>query len=69
MTEVEVERLGPGLYRIHGPFPPEATIMVTAQNLLTLMEWGQQNARELEDEARKMKRRVEQRKRKQAQQE
>lgn len=69
MTKVEVERLGPGLYRIHGPFPPEATVMVTAQDILTLMEWGQQHKHELEDEARKMKRRVEQRKRKQTQQE
>ncbi len=64
MAEVEVERLSPGLYRIHSAFTKEPSILVTAQEMLTLMDWGQHNIRELEDEARKMNRRAEQRKRK-----
>ncbi|MFL5626594.1 MAG: hypothetical protein ACJ788_13480 [Ktedonobacteraceae bacterium] len=64
MAEVEVERLAPGLYRLRGPFPNEPSIMVTAQHMLTLMDWGQHNIRELEDEARKINRRAERRKRK-----
>lgn len=62
MAEVEVERLAAGLYRLHSQFSKETSIMITAQDMLTLMDWGQLNIRELEDEARKMNRRAERRK-------
>ena len=73
MANFEVERLDEGLYCIHSSIvqkgdctvsDPDGNIVIFAQDMLTLMDWCQRNAHEIEEDARKMNRRIEKRNRK-----
>lgn len=76
MPYVKVERISPELYCIHSTttwngnivaHALEGNIVVTAQEMLTIMNWCQLNLIEIEKEARKMNRRAEKRNRKRGQ--
>jgi hypothetical protein len=73
MGNVDIENISGGLYCIHSTLAwnshiviksSEGNIVVSAPDMLKIMDWCQHNIRELEEEARKMNRRIERRNRK-----
>lgn len=73
MGNVDVENLSGGLYCIRSTLAwnghivtrsSEGNIVVSAPEMLKIMDWCQRNIREVEQEARKMNRRIERRNRK-----
>jgi hypothetical protein len=76
MANFEVERLGEGLYCIHSTLTQrgdrvtqssEGNIVIFAQDMLSLMDWCQRNVHEVEEDVRKVNRRIEKRNKKRGQ--